>query len=173
MNNTEEKKEAVLTPEAEEKIETEATEAVSKEEEYLSGWKRCQADFENYKRRQIEERKDWNRHALENLISEIIPVLDNFEASLGHIPEGAKNSPWVIGILHIQKQLEKVLVDHGCQVIPSKIGEVFNPSMEEAVQMETHEAEEEKSETPIIKKIVLKGYQMNGKVIRATRVIVG
>ena len=83
---------------------------VSKEEEYLNNWKRAVADFENYKKRQAESQKDLLRFSLEGIIMQILPVLDNFHASTDHIPEDQKSNAWVVGIMHIQKQLEDLLM---------------------------------------------------------------
>ncbi|MFZ2975059.1 MAG: nucleotide exchange factor GrpE [Candidatus Moraniibacteriota bacterium] len=137
----------------------------------LEGWKRCMADFENYKKRQNEERKDMIAFSNVNLISELIPILDNFHASTEHIPEEQKENPWVTGIMYIQKQLEKVLQDYSVLEIEVKIGDEFDPSIMEAVKQESGDSEQETSENKV-KKILMKGYKINNKVIRAARVAV-
>ena len=148
---------------------------------YLDGWKRCQADFENYKKRQMENRKDMIAYSNINLISEILPVLDNFHASTEYIPESQKDEPWVVGIMHIQKQLEKVLEDNNVSEIKIKIGDKFNPEIMEAIadanlrtKCESTNEEKEKSEEckNIVKKVFMKGYKINDRVIRAARVVV-
>ncbi|HRY82922.1 MAG TPA: nucleotide exchange factor GrpE [Candidatus Moranbacteria bacterium] len=139
----------------------------------LAGWKRCMADFENYKKRQAENLKDTVAYSNANLISEILPVLDNFHASTDHIPEDQKESGWVVGIMHIQKQLEKVLEDNGVNEISVKVGDKFDPSVMEAIKHEEGSKNKEESEKElIIKKIVMKGYEIGEKVIRVARVIV-
>jgi len=145
---------------------------ISKEQEYLEGWKRCQADFENFKKRQSEQQMEMIKYANQNLILDIIPVIDNFHASTDHIPEDQKENPWVVGIMHIQKQLEKVLSDNGVSEIKTEIGDNFNPAVHEAVQADTKETNINTKETHKIKKVVLKGYKIGDKVIRAVRVIV-
>ena len=130
----------------------------------LDGWKRCQADFENYKKRQQESLKDTISYANTNLILEILPVLDNFHASTDHIPKEQKDSPWVVGIMHIQSQLEKILEDNNVKEIEAKEGDKFNPEIHEAIEGEANDGK--------IKKILQKGYRINGKVVRAVRVIV-
>ncbi|MDQ1283963.1 MAG: molecular chaperone GrpE [Patescibacteria group bacterium] len=140
-------------------------------EKYLEGWKRCQADFENYKKRQADSQKELVAFGNMNLILEILPVLDNFYASTGHVPESEKSSPWVTGIMHIQKQLEKVLEDNGVKEIVVKTGDDFDPSVMEAV---SHEARNIKHETKEnrVKKVLQKGYRIDERVIRAARVTV-
>ncbi len=144
-----------------------------KSEEYLDNWKRCQADFENYKKDQEKRTIEFRKFANADMIMQIFPVLDNFDSSLTHIPENEKESPWVQGILHIKKQLGQVLKDNGVEEIEAKEGDKFNPEMHEAVKQEigSEKLEVGKSDNKI-KKIVRKGYKIDGKVIRAARVIV-
>ncbi|MDO8529648.1 MAG: nucleotide exchange factor GrpE [bacterium] len=143
---------------------------ISKEEEYLNGLKRCQADFENYRKRQDESKKELKDFILEDLALQILPVVDNFQMSLGHIPEDQGKSPWVEGILHIQRQLETILKDNGITEIEAKEGDEFNPEIHEAIHQES-ENSEQKSKNKV-KKIISKGYKIGEKVIRAAKVIV-
>jgi molecular chaperone GrpE (heat shock protein) len=133
------------------------------------GMKRLAADFENYKKRQAQVQKEWAQFSNENMIMQILPVLDNFHASTDHIPEDQKENPWVVGIMHIQEQLEKILEDNGVSEIKVKEGDGFNPEIMEAV--ESKESEEGESRNAV-SKIVQKGYKIGDKIIRATRVIV-
>lgn len=162
---------------------TKATENLDKEKEgkpknwqeeaekHLDGWKRCQADFDNYKKRQKELQWELAKYSGLNLILQILPILDNFHAATNHIPQDQKDNPWVIGIMYIQKQLEKILEDNGVKEVKTKVGDDFDPQIHEAV----HNGEQKKKEDSKDKifKVVLKGYQMEEKIIRAARVIVG
>jgi molecular chaperone GrpE len=161
--------------------EKKAGESENKEQEYLDGWKRCQADFENYKKRQAETQKDFIRFSTESVILQILPILDNFHASTDHVPKEQKDTPWVVGIMHIQKQLESVLTTYGVAEIETKVGDEFNPEIHEAIQAEENKTRPVKSaeggpakqEFNRVNKIVQKGYKMSDKVIRPARVIVG
>ncbi len=156
-------------------FEKEKGATVKKAQEYLDmkgakdSWKRTMADFENYKKRQTEERKELIAFSNANLLSEIIPVLDNFHASTEHIPKEQKDGAWVVGIMHIQSQLEKVLEDNGVLEIKIEVGDEFSPEMMEAIENKEGEKKECKN---VVSKIVQKGYKMGGRVIRAARVIV-
>jgi len=168
-------------------FEKEKRETVLKAQKYLEmkeatdRWKRSMADFENYKKRQLEERKEMIAFANLNLMGEVIPVLDNFHTSTDHIPEDQKENAWVVGIMYIQKQLEKVLEDNGVVEIPVAVGDSFDPATMEALQ----NADEKKGEGKnIVSKIVQKGYKMGpvrnamhsvaggGRIVRAARVVV-
>jgi molecular chaperone GrpE len=155
----------------EEKEEVEISkEPKSKEEEYLDGWKRCQADFDNYRKRQDERIKELGNTVKEDLVMQILPVLDNFQMSLDHVPEGQGQLPWIQGILHIQHQLESILKENGIEEVEVKEGDKFNPEIHEAI--ENHQQEEEKEEHHKVKKIILKGYKLGERVIRPARVTV-
>lgn len=133
-------------------------------EESLGGWKRCLADFDNFRKRQEESRDESRRYLKEAILMEILPVADNFEASVAHIPEDQKDGPWVAGIMHIQRQLEAVLADNGLTEIPVAPGDEFDPHIHEAVGR-TNDKEDGK-----VKRVLRKGYRMGDKVIRAARV---
>ena len=145
--------------------------------EYLDGWKRCQADFENYKKIQAEKQSEMVKYACSSVILQVIPILDNFHASTDHIPQDQKDNPWVTGIMYIQKQLETVLADNGVEAIEPEVGDEFDPMVHEAVSDSndsnkyTNDSNVEKA--GIINKVILKGYKMGERVIRAARVVVG
>jgi molecular chaperone GrpE len=126
------------------------------------------ADFENYKKRQAEERKDFTTFSNVNLILEILPVVDNFYASTEHIPEDQKENAWVVGIMHIRKQLEKILEDNGLREIGVKEKDEFNPTTMEAVEKE----ENGKESKGVVKKVIMRGYKINDRIIRAAKVSV-
>lgn len=162
--------------------ENETGEREEKAQEYLDGWKRCQADFENYKKRQARFQADLAQYSNQSLIFDILPVIDNFQASLEHVPEEQKDDPWVVGIIHIKKQLEDILTRNGVTEIPVKEGDKFNPAIHEAIHKKVLNIEPEKepassagkkkSDNGKIHKVLQKGYKIGDKVLRAARVIV-
>lgn len=129
-------------------------------EKYLDSWKRCQADFENYKKDQAMHQEEFLKYAKMDVIEQILPVLDNFEISLKHIPEDKKGNGWVEGITHIKRQIEEVLRNNNVEEIVVKTGDNFDP--------EIHEAVSGKGEK--VKKVLQKGYRLNGRIVRATKV---
>ncbi len=129
-------------------------------EKYLDSWRRCQADFENYKKDQARAREEFVKYAKTGVVEQILPVLDNFEASLSHVPEKEKDSAWVAGITHIKRQIEDVLRNNSVEEIAVKIGDKFDP--------EIHEAVAGKGEK--VKKVLQKGYRLNGRILRAAKI---
>lgn len=144
--------------------------------EYLNDLKRCQAEFENYKKRQAAQQKELGGYLIEKLTLDIIPVIDNFRQATLHVPAEQKDSPWVVGIQYIEKQLEAVLTDNGMQVIEVKEGEEFDPKIHEAVSKAESPEPVEGTETGIrghkIAKVLQKGYKFGDRVIRPAKVIV-
>lgn len=150
-----------------------------KAEEYLGDLKRAQADFENYKKRQVESQKDLRGMLIEKLVLDIVPVLDNFRSATQHVPPEQSSSPWVVGIQYIEKQLETVLTDNGMQTVEVKEGDVFDPSIHEALDTEKKTEEESKNEETkkddeqhTIAKVIQKGYKFGERIIRPAKVIV-
>lgn len=150
-----------------------------KAEEYLVDLQRAQADFENYRKRQQESQKELGGYLIEKLILDIIPVLDNFRSATMHVPSEQKNSPWVVGIQYIEKQLEDVIKANGVDVIEAQVGDTFDPAVHEAMSTEAidHESgkenqDEAKEETHTVTKVLQKGFRLGGKVIRPVKVTV-
>lgn len=153
--------------------------------ENLDGWQRCQADFDNYKKRSSESQKDLIKYATQNVVLQILPVIDNFHSSTDHIPEDQKENPWVTGIMYIQKQLENVLSENGVEEIAVKVGDNFDPIYHEAIEdKECASCKVDHKYHNKIKQVLTKGYKIGParnashsdaggeKVIRAARVVV-
>lgn len=141
-------------------------------EEYLNDLKRCQAEFENYKKRQAAAEKELGGYLIEKMVLDIIPVLDNFHSAMSHIPDGEKESAWVIGINHIKKQLEGVLTGSGMEVIEVKEWEEFDPKVHEAISHEKDNGNENENEQHMVAKVIQNGYKFGGRVIRPAKVVV-
>lgn len=147
-----------------------------KKDGYLEGWKRCMADFENYKKRQLENQKNIGEYLKEDSALQILPVIDNFRSATGYIPDEQKELPWVVGIMHIQKQLEDVLRENGVSEMEVNVGDEFDPNLHEAIADSAKKDDEKDTAAGElqnkIKRVILKGYRLGDKVIRPARVIV-
>jgi molecular chaperone GrpE len=131
-----------------------------KEQSYLTDLVRLQADFENYKKREAEGKKELGSYLTERVIADITPVLDNFYQAVSFVPEDQKESPFIMGIMYIQKQLEDALKNHGLTIIQTKEGDLFDPKI--------HEAVEGSGDT--ITKVREPGYKLGERVIKPARV---
>ncbi len=138
--------------------------AQGKEEEYLEGWKRCLADFDNYKKQQSKTFEDLRTYATEDLMREIIPILDSFDLALKSVPGRGVSKEWKQGVVYIKGQLEDVLKTRGLEKIRVE-GEKFNPELHEAIE----NVESDKESGTVLEE-VQQGYKIGEKVIRPARV---
>lgn len=150
------------------KVAVEKAEKLMELQESLNSWKRCLADFDNYKKRQVENQKEFTQYAAEGVITDMLPILDNFHAATEHIPAGETDNPWVTGIMFIQQQMEKVFEESGVTKIDIKIGDEFDPHTMETVKGDNNDA---LSDDAKVEKIVQPGYMIGQKVLRPVRVV--
>ena len=136
-----------------------------KAEANLAGWQRAQADFSNFKRRNEQEREEFTRFANASLMLELLPVLDDLERALEHVPAKLSNAAWVDGIKLIYRKFGAVVEAQGLTQIEA-LGKPFDPNLHEAVR-------QDKGEEGIIIEEIRRGYQMHDKVVRPTMVVVG
>jgi molecular chaperone GrpE len=126
---------------------------------------RALADLQNYKKKAEEERFSLISMGQVNLMTELLPVLDNFTRAFAHIPEDLSQNEWVSGVSQIEKQLISIIKNIGLEEIPS-VGQPANPNLHEII-----------TTAPGVKDVIIqeieKGYTFKGKVLRASKVIVG
>jgi len=127
---------------------------VSKEAEYMDKIARLQAEFDNSRKRMDKEKQEILVNANANLISELLPTLDHFELALKH-----NKDP---GVQMIYDELKETLTKFGLRVVNSKGN--FNPNIHEAVVRVEGEKEN------VIVEEIQKGYLINEKLLRASKV---
>lgn len=137
-------------------------ESEEKEEQDSKNYIRLMADFQNYKKRVEKEKSNIYAYANENIVSQLIGILDNFERALEHQTE---DKGYADGMELIFKQLKGVLEKSGLEEIDAK-GEDFDPNFHNAVMMEDNPDFESGKVTEVLQK----GYKLNGKVIRSSMV---
>lgn len=140
----------------------------AKADEYLVGWKRAQADLENYRKRTEEDKAGLIKYAHANVILQILPVLDNFKRAAQHIPASDGNEQlkaWVEGVKSIEKQFEQVLQTIGVVEVTVKIGDAFDPAFHEALMQEDSD-----QPADTITGIIEPGYSLHGRLLRPVKV---
>ncbi len=162
------------TAKAEENKETEQTEAkeVSKDNELQAKYDelnnkyiRLAADFENFRKRQAQEREDLLKYGAVNTLKQLIEVLDNFDRGQKAV-ENIEDCQKVKDSFNlVMKQMKDTLTKLGLEVIETE-GKVFDPNFHEAV-MQTPTSEH--PEGTIINELQ-KGYKVGDKVLRASLV---
>lgn len=134
-------------------------------EEYQQRLLRTQADFDNFRRRTVKEKEELGKYASAKLITELLPVIDNFERALSSAGESTDASSYTKGVEMIFRQLEGVLKAEGLTPMEAE-GQPFNPEFHQAImQVESDEHEE-----GVVVEVVQKGYLLKDKVLRPAMV---
>lgn len=123
------------------------------------------ADLQNFKKRTQEEKSQFISFANASLITDLLPILDNMDRALTHIPEDKAAREWANGVLAIIKNLEETLKARGLEVINTE-NQPFNPILHEALMTEPG------TQDQVIKQLE-KGYKIADRVLRRAKVTVG
>lgn len=103
--------------------------------ELTEALQRERADSDNIRRRHEEQMASLKNMVKSTVVRELLPVIDNFERALKHVPKELETNDYVKGVQGVVKQFEDTLTQMGVERIKT-IGEVFNPVLHEAVHME-------------------------------------
>ena len=123
------------------------------------------AEFENYKRRTSKERIDLYKTAGKEVISAIIPVIDDFKRALDLEFENSDNQ----GIRLIYSKLSEILKNQGLVEIEVNIGDIFNSEIHEAISQIPIKEEDQKGK---IIDIIEVGYKLGDQVLKYPKVVV-
>ncbi|MCY9513502.1 nucleotide exchange factor GrpE [Paenibacillus apiarius] len=146
-------------------LHTELQQAKEQAEEHYQRYLRTQADFDNFRRRTMKEKEDLAKYASAKVVTELLPVLDNFERALATGQEASETDSFVKGVDMIFRQIQQVMEQEGVQPM-NAVGEPFNPEYHQAImQVESDEYEE-----GIVVEEVQKGYMLKDKVLRPAMV---
>ncbi len=153
-------------------VSNDEIEALNQELEDCTNQKmRAIADYQNLKRRVDEERKERQRRITSDVISSVLPVLDDIERAISSNNDmqngeeiNVKQEKWLEGIQLIKEKFLNILEEEGIVEIDTKID--FDPSLHEAVGR--IDGKENK-----ILEVIQKGFCMDDLIIRPAKVIIG
>ena len=149
-----------------EKKEVNPEEVLQKEKEkYL----RLFAEFENYKKRTTKERIELYRTAGQDIITSLLPVLDDFDRGLSEIKK-VKDKELLKGMQLINDKLASTLEQKGLEKIEVKSGDVFDADTHEAITQIPAPTDDLKGK---IIDVIEKGYKLGDKTIRYPKVVIG
>jgi len=141
--------------------------------EYLSGWRRAQADYANLKRESDREKSEFSKYANERLLMELLPAIDQYDIALSFIPDTStlpeadrkRFDNWLTGIRAVRGLWEGSFQAIGLEQVPTTGN--FDPLIHEAL------GEEEKAgvEPGAIIRVAQHGWRLNGKLLRPAKVI--
>jgi molecular chaperone GrpE len=133
--------------------------------EYLDALQRERASFLNYKRRVEQDREEASYKATANVLKKLLGVVDDFDRAIAHLPEEARNVPWVEGVLAIHRKLNAVLESEGVEKIEAQ-DQPFDPNLHEAVAFDdTGDGHED-----TVAEVYANGYKVRDRVLRPAMV---
>lgn len=130
---------------------------------------RLSAEFDNYRKRTLREKIELTKHAGENILRSIIPVMDDFERAIKLIESGSESAAMKSGIGLIYNKFSEFLKQNGLREIES-LNKDFNVDLHDAVTKV--QVQDESMKGKVIE-VVVKGYYLHDKVLRHAKVIVG
>lgn len=158
----------------ESEINHEAVDACAKCAEYLDGWKRAQADYQNLKKHTEKEREDFRKYANERLLSDLISVLDQFNLAMKFMPaidalpeaEQKNWKNWRVGVEAVKMKWDELATTHHLSEVPTS--GLFEPRLHEAVE----EREDTSAEPGAIIEVIETGWKLHDRLIRPAKVII-
>ena len=141
---------------------------LQKEKDELFGkLQRVSADYANFQKRTPKQITDSICYEREKIIKTLLPVLDNFEHTLQNAQSAEDVDVLFKGIQIIYDQMLDILKSHGVEQIKT-LGEKFDPALHQAMMQK---CEPDREENTVLEEFQ-KGYKLDGRVVRPTKVIV-
>lgn len=128
--------------------------------ELTDALQRERADVINVRRRHEEQIAGLKDMVKANVVRDLLPVIDNFERALKHVPAELEGDDYIKGVQGVVKQFEKTMSDLGVERIKT-VGEPFDPKLHEAVSMD-----EGDGTTEIVSEELQAGYKLGDEIIR-------
>tara|TARA_Y100001970_G_scaffold285025_1_gene403678 strand:+ start:2490 stop:3077 length:588 start_codon:yes stop_codon:yes gene_type:complete len=164
MNNPDENNEEVSEIDNGKTITDEIDTIINERDQYKNIAQRAQADLINYKNRVAEEREATYVMIVSRFVSNLLPIIDNFNRAISSMPD---DNSWYQGIIMIEKSLNELVESEGISQT-AKPGMDFDPKYHEAIMA----IEDETKNEGTIADIIAQGYELKGRIIRPAQVTV-
>ena len=125
------------------------------------------ADFDNMRKRAAREKEELQRFAIEKLLKELVPVLDNFDRALEHAQAGTDLEGFAQGIAMTRRSFEETLGRFGVKGFTA-VGEAFDPRFHEAME----QVESAEHAANVVVREMVRGYLLHDRLIRPALVSV-
>ena len=149
------------------KLEKEINDLTEENKALVEKVKLSQAELINYRRRKDEETASILKYANQDIISELVPIVDNFERALSKdessLSEEVKK--YFTGFKLMYGNLKELLKKFGVEEI-NRVGQVFDPTQEQALLTDNNP----ELEDDVVTEVLLKGYKLKDRVIRPASV---
>lgn len=130
---------------------------------------RLQAEFDNFRKRTLKEKAELIKSGGESVLTNILPIIDDFDRALSTMSEVPEEDPAKIGFMLIYNKFKDFLRLNQVTEIEA-IGQEFNVDQHDAITKIPSPSEDMKGK---VVDVVQKGYLLNGKVIRYSKVVIG
>lgn len=124
---------------------------------------RLQAEFDNYRRRATDQQASILELAKQDVIIQLLPLIDNVDRALAHVPEDLKDNAWAKGVAGVAKQASDTFTNIGVTKIET-VGQPFDHNSMEAI------AAEGEGDQEVVSDELQAGYKLGDKVIRPAMV---
>ncbi|MHB8737797.1 MAG: nucleotide exchange factor GrpE [Candidatus Dormibacteria bacterium] len=128
--------------------------------ENLDRMQRALAELDNLRKRTQREQEEFRQYATESLLTELLPILDNFALAFDSVPDGS-DSGWLDGMRLVRRQLEEVLARFGLERVET-VGRIFDPREHEAIANEEPNGVPDHTVTAELRP----GYRLRGRMLR-------
>ena len=125
------------------------------------------ADFDNYRKRMIQEKQDAFDYANTNLLKDLLDSLDNFDRTVQAAATATDPKAIADGVTMINKSMVSMLENKYNLTAYGQPGDAFDPEVHEAIGSSNDPVAE-----PVLKAVYLKGYKLKDRVIRHAKVMV-
>jgi molecular chaperone GrpE len=158
--------EAISKDEQETNIESSEIEQLKQEKDELyQRLLRLQAEYDNFRKRTQKEKEANLKYKSQDVVTELLPAVDNFERALQVEIKDESAAKFVEGMQMVYRQLKDALLKQGVEEIQGE-GELFDPHLHQAVM----QVEEEGYESNIVVEVLQRGYKLKDRVIRPAMV---
>lgn len=130
---------------------------------------RLSAEFDNYRKRTLKEKMELTKTAGEGILKSILPVVDDFERAMAHMDDAKDIQAVKDGVVLIYNKFREFISSQGLKAIDAK-EMPFDTDLHEAITKIPAPTEELRGK---VIDCVEKGYMLNDKVIRFSKVVVG
>ena len=163
------KEQAQSAPKKEEvqQLHRQVEELIKEKDEIFEKLQRVAADYENFQKRTPKQIADTIAYEKEKIIKTLLPALDNFEHTLQNAHSAENLDVIIKGVRIIYDQMLDILKAHGVEQIKA-LGQKFDPALHEAMMQKT---EDDRQDNTVLEEFQ-KGYKLNGRVIRPSKVVV-
>lgn len=133
----------------------------------LEGWQRALADLANARKRFEKQSQMAYTNATVEVVSKLLPIIDDFDRALENVPAEISNSGWFEGLSGTMRKLNGILDSIKAERIPS-VGEPFDPNFHEALSSEPSD----EFESGVVTRELQAGFKIGDRVIRPALVYV-